>query len=73
MLYFNSRHPLFPLLSFLMEKCEIATLCIDYVASTEDINQEVQQVARECLNSHKEKFPLDMEVNDLVLDMNYQI
>ena len=56
-----------------MEKCETATLCIDYVASTDDINQEVQQVARECLNSLKEKFPQDMEVNDLVLDMKYII
>ena len=56
-----------------MEKCETATLCIDHVASTDDINQEVQQVARECLDSPNEKFLQDMEVNDLVSDIKYEI
>ena len=55
-------------MTYFLKKCEIATLSIDNVEPSKIINQEVRQVARECIFSQREKLQQDNEVDDLVIN-----
>jgi hypothetical protein len=59
------RHPLFPLLALLFEKCELATQSTD-CPSTESFNLDVQAFIQHQDREGKPFFSDNHEVNDLV-------
>ena len=61
--YFS--HPLFPLLSMLFEKCEMATKSIDLNASF-NFNMESQKFVEQTLKEKSKIICEDNEVNELV-------
>jgi hypothetical protein len=63
MLFF--RHPLFPLLSILFEKCEMATKSIELNA-TFNFNVEAQNFIEKKIKDKNEIACEDNEVNELV-------
>ena len=63
------RHPLFPLLSLLLEKCEIATNSLDNL-QLKHFNEEAKHFIFQKLRGLKEVISADPEVNELVVFSN---
>lgn len=60
-----TRHPLFPLLALLFEKCEIATQCAE-ISSSESFNQDIQAFVQHQERDGKPIFSDDPDVDGLV-------
>ena len=65
-IYFYYRHPLYPLLALLFEKCELATQSPDS-ANTDSFNIDVQTFAQHQQRDKKPFFSGNKEVDDLML------
>ena len=63
--YVHFRHPLFPLLSTLFEKCEIATKSIE-LSTAYNFDADAQTFIEQKVKDKKEIACEDNEVNDLV-------
>ena len=63
--YVYYRHPLFPLLSTLFEKCELATKSIES-STTYNFNADAQSFIEQKVKDEKEIACEDNEVNELV-------
>lgn len=64
-MYCNCRHPLFPLLALVFERCEQATQCAE-IPSSEGFNMDIQAFVQ---HQEKDKRPFltnDAEVDGLV-------
>ena len=61
----HSRHPLFPLLSILFEKCELATKSVES-SSTYDFTEDIKYFVEHKLKDKTEIACEDNEVNELV-------
>ena len=61
----HSRHPLFPLLSILFEKCELATKSVES-SSTYDFTEDIKYFVEHKLKDKTEIVCEDNEVNELV-------
>ena len=64
------RHPLFPLLALLFEKCELATQSSE-CPSTESFNLDIQAFVQHQGREGKPFFTDNHDVNDLVI--NYKL
>ncbi|CAB0039477.1 unnamed protein product [Trichogramma brassicae] len=63
------KHPLFPLLGYMFEKCELATLSYD--SSPEDVNGELQQFLQQQASVRQACFVHDPEIDGLVIGASY--
>ncbi|KAL7298242.1 hypothetical protein TKK_0009228 [Trichogramma kaykai] len=60
------KHPLFPLLGYMFEKCELATLSYD--SSPEDVNGELQQFLQQQASVRQACFVHDPEIDGLMIE-----
>ena len=60
------KHPLFPLLALLFEKCELATQSPE-CPSSDSFNQDIQTFVQHQQRDKKAFFPENQEVNDLMV------
>ncbi len=67
--YLFSRHPLFPLLALLFEKCELATQSSE-CPSTESFNLDIQAFVQHQGREGKPFFTDNQDVNDLVIQIS---
>ena len=65
MCVFISRHPLFPLLALLLEKCELATQSIDCPVS-DSLNADLQVFVQQQGREKKSLLTDNIEANELV-------
>ena len=68
LMYFFFRHPLFPLLALLFEKCELATQSNECPTS-ESFNLDIQAFVQHQDRESKPFLSDNQEVNDLVNEM----
>ena len=68
----HCRHPLFPLLALLFEKCEMATQSTE-CPSSESFNLDIQAFVRHQDRENKPFFTDNQEVNDLVNLENFHL
>ena len=65
------RHPLFPILSLLLEKCEIATHSIDVLPPINLTWEARKLILPKLLEDNMLELPDDTELNDLVVISNF--
>ena len=70
-LFLHDRHPLFPLLALLFEKCELATQSPE-CPSSESFNLDIQAFVQHQDREGKPFFTDNHEANDLVRFCQYQ-
>ena len=68
----HSRHPLFPLLSILFEKCELATKSVES-SSTYDFTEDIKYFVEHKLKDKTEIACEDNEVNELVRKYEFHL